>query len=108
MRKAILIATILIAALSAAVLALAPDSGARPGGAQLAARVVVPRVVGMRMDRATRTLKSRGLRVNEECSGTFGCWVKANWWICAQTPRAGSRLRRYAVVVIYGERRGEC
>jgi PASTA domain-containing protein len=107
MRKAILIATIVIVAVSAAVLVLAPNSGATKRGPRIAT-VVVPNVVGMRMDRATRTLKSRGLRVNEECSGLFGCWVKSRWWICAQSPRAGRRLRRYAVVVIYGERRGEC
>ena len=73
-----------------------------------AARVVVPNVVGFRMDRATRTLHSRGLRVNEECSGVFGCILKSRWWICDQSPRAGRRVSRYSVVVIYGERRGQC
>lgn len=72
------------------------------------ARVVVPNVVGFRMDRATRTLHSRGLRVNEECSGVFGCIIKSRWWICHQSPRAGRRVPRYSVVVIYGERRGRC
>ncbi len=72
------------------------------------ARVVVPKVVGMRMDRATRTLRQRGLRVNEECSGLFGCVVKSQWWICEQSPRAGARVARYSVVVTYAERRGEC
>jgi beta-lactam-binding protein with PASTA domain len=72
------------------------------------ARVVVPKVVGLRMDRATRTLRTRGLRVNEECSGLFGCIVKSRWWVCAQSPRAGRRVARYSVVVIYAERRGEC
>jgi len=71
-------------------------------------KVVMPNVVGMRMDRATRRLRSIGLRVNEECGGIFGCIVKANWWICEQDPRPGRRLNRYTVVVIYGERRGEC
>lgn len=71
-------------------------------------RVVVPNVVGMRMDRATRTLRQRGLRVNEECSGLFGCIVKSRWWVCSQSPRAGTRLAKYGVVVIYAERRGEC
>ncbi|MEJ7569633.1 MAG: PASTA domain-containing protein [Gaiellaceae bacterium] len=73
-----------------------------------AATVIVPNVVGMRMDRATRTLRSAGLRVNEECSGLFGCIVKSQWWVCSQTPRRGARLARYRVVVIYAERRGEC
>lgn len=73
-----------------------------------AASVVVPNVVGMRMDRATRTLHDRGLRVNEECSGLFGCIVKSGWWVCSQTPRGGSRLAKYQVVVIYAERRGDC
>ena len=71
-------------------------------------KVVVPKVVGMRMDLATRTLRARGLRVNEECSGLFGCIVKSRWWVCAQTPRAGTKLAKYRVVVIYAERRGEC
>ena len=73
-----------------------------------AVAVVVPNVVGMRMDRATRTLQLSGLRVNEECSGLFGCIVKSQWWVCSQTPRRGARLARYRVVVIYAERRGEC
>jgi beta-lactam-binding protein with PASTA domain len=73
-----------------------------------AAQVVVPSVVGMRMDMATRTLHARGLRVNEECSGLFGCIVKSQWWVCSQTPRPGARLAQYRVVVIYAERRGEC
>jgi hypothetical protein len=62
----------------------------------------------MRMDRATRTLHNAGLRVNEECSGLFGCIVKSQWWICSQDPRPGTRRARYSVVVIYGERRGDC
>jgi beta-lactam-binding protein with PASTA domain len=77
-------------------------------GVATTAKVVVPNVVGMRMDRATRTLQQRGLRVNEECSGLFGCIVKSRWWVCSQSPRAGARLAKYRVVVIYAERRGEC
>jgi beta-lactam-binding protein with PASTA domain len=73
-----------------------------------AANVVVPNVVGFRMDRATRTLHNRGLRVNEECSGLFGCIIKSRWWVCEQSPRAGRRVAKYSVVVIYAERRGEC
>jgi hypothetical protein len=62
----------------------------------------------MRRDKVTRGLHDVGLRVNEVCSGIFGCIVKANWWICEQDPRPSRRLNRYAVAVIYGERRGEC
>jgi len=58
------------------------------------------------MDRATRTLHLRGFRVNEECSGVFGCIVKSRW--CQQSPRAGRRVSRFSTVVIYAERRGEC
>ena len=93
------------AALASAVAARSPGRVERPAAA---AAVVVPNVVGMRMDRATRTLRTRGLRVNEECSGLFGCVVKSQWWVCHQSPRAGKRVRRYDVVVIYGERRGQC
>ena len=46
-----------------------------------AVRVAMPNVVGMRMDRATRTLQARGLRVNEECSGLLGCLAKSRWWM---------------------------
>jgi hypothetical protein len=91
----------------AAALVTGYARGAEPAGRE-AARPVMPNVVGMRMDRATRTLHARGLRVNEECSGLLGCIVKARWWICEQDPRPGTRLARYSVVVIYGERRGEC
>lgn len=72
------------------------------------AKVRVPNVVGFRMDRATRTLHNVRLRVNEECSGLFGCIIKSRWWVCAQSPRAGRYVPRYSVVVIYAERRGEC
>jgi len=48
------------------------------------------------------------LRVNEECTGLFGCIVKARWWICSQSPRAGTRVVKYRVVVIYGERSVWC
>ena len=91
-----------------ALLAFAQPAQATGASAAQTARVVVPSVVGMRMDRATRTLHDRGLRVNEECSGLFGCIVKSRWWVCHQSPRAGTRLPRYRVVVIYAERRGEC
>lgn len=75
---------------------------------EIGAKVRVPNVVGFRMDRATRTLRDRGLRVNEECSGLFGCIVKSRWWVCHQSPRGDRYLSRYSVVVIYAERRGEC
>jgi len=81
----------------------------RPAIAETAAaKVVMPNVVGMRMDRATRTLHQRDLRVNEECSGLFGCIVKSRWWVCSQSPRAGTRVAKFRIVIIYAERRGEC
>jgi beta-lactam-binding protein with PASTA domain len=99
--------SILVAACAAAVFAVGGAASPHPD-AGAAAGIRVPSVVGMRMDRATRTLRSVGLRVNEECSGLFGCVVKSQWWVCSQSPRAGTRLQRYAVVVVYAERRGEC
>jgi hypothetical protein len=78
------------------------------GATAEAAKVRVPNVIGFRMDRATRTLHDRGLRVNEECSGLFGCIIKSRWWVCVQSPRAGRLVAKYSVVVIYAERRGEC
>jgi beta-lactam-binding protein with PASTA domain len=103
--------------LGAALLAVAlggsaSTSHAKPSAVHQAAgnsaNVRVPRVVGYRMDLATRTLHNAGLRVNEECSGIFGCIIKSRWWVCTQRPRAGRYVPRYSVVVIYAERRGEC
>jgi hypothetical protein len=83
--------------------------GAGASTAASALRVVtVPNVVGMRLDLATRTLHARGLRVNEECNGLLGCVVKRNWEACTQHPRAGRKLRRSAVVLVYAERPGNC
>lgn len=101
-----LIAVAAIAALAAASFASSAIGSDIPRVAT--AKVVVPNVVGLRMDRSTRLLHQRGLRVNEECSGLFGCIVKSRWWICAQDPRAGTRVPRWSVVVTFGERRGEC
>jgi len=72
------------------------------------ATVTVPNVVGMRLDRATRTLEARRLRVNEECNGLFGCVIKRNWQACTQHPRPGRKLRRHSVVLVYAERPGNC
>ena len=90
------------------VCALAFASSALSNTRTSEARVVMPTVIGMRMDRATHKLHTVGLRVNEECSGVFGCIIKANWWICEQHPRAGTRVVKYSVVMIYGMREGEC
>lgn len=102
----------LVAAALAVVSASAFGSASEPTAQAVAlestAKVRVPGVVGFRMDRATRTLHAAGLRVNEECSGLFGCIVKSRWWVCVQVPRAGRLVARYSVVVIYAERRGEC
>jgi hypothetical protein len=92
-------------AMSASALASASEMAGRE---TTTAKVRIPNVVGYRMDRATRTLHNAGLRVNEECSGLFGCIVKSRWWVCIQQPRAGRYVARYSVVVIYAERRGEC
>jgi hypothetical protein len=102
MIRAVVLAS--LAALIACVVAQAQPTEVK----RQTARVVVPNVVGLRMDQATRTLQARGLRVNEECSGIFGCIVKSRWWVCTQTPTAGRKLPKYSVVVIYAERRGEC
>ena len=107
-KTALFVAFALIVGGLATFFAVAQASPATGASGTSAARVVVPRVVGMRMDRATRTLHNRRLRVNEECSGLFGCIVKSNWWVCHQAPRPGTRVRHYRIVVIYAERRGEC
>ena len=69
---------------------------------------VVPNVVGLRMDRATETLRTRDLRVTETCAGIFGCMFRTRWWVCLQSPAAGQRVARFSVVVTYAKRRGEC
>jgi beta-lactam-binding protein with PASTA domain len=106
MRRFLPVLVVVLMAVAALSLAFVKSSSAGPSSETT--RVVVPNVVGMRMDRATRTLRNHGLRVNEECSGLFGCIVKSRWWVCRQSPRVGKSVRRYSVVVIYAERRGEC
>lgn len=93
---------------AALALAIVGFVGSAAEASPEAVKVLVPNVVGLRMDQSTRLLHAKRLRVNEECSGLFGCVVKSNWWVCAQTPRAGSRVRRYSVVFTYGARKGEC
>ncbi len=107
MKKAIAIAALVVALASISVgqAAAAPTAASKSSGT---ASIRVPNVVGLRMDMATRLLRSKGLRVNEECSGIFGCIIKANWWVCEQMPRPGGRVGKYSVVVTYAERRGEC
>ena len=104
----IVLVIVLTGAVGAAQTPASASSTAREAARDSAATVRVPRVIGFRMDRATRTLKDARLRVNEECSGLFGCIVKSRWWVCAQSPRAGRYVRPFSVVVIYAERRGEC
>jgi hypothetical protein len=112
MKKVLLIALLAAASLGVAVPVVASASSASRTGVsasdEVAAKVRVPNVVGFRMDKSTRALHNLRLRVNEECSGLFGCIVKSRWWICDQSPRAGKYVNRYSVVVTYGERRGEC
>jgi PASTA domain len=108
MKKLYFLLILSMACVASLLPAVADATATSAATERAAARVVVPKVVGMRMDQATRTLKQRGLRVNEECSGLFGCIVKSRWWVCTQSPRAGRRVPRYSVVVIYAERRGEC
>jgi beta-lactam-binding protein with PASTA domain len=103
-----LCALVVVLAAAVAVAQTSASSAGTPSAIGSAAKVRVPNVVGFRMDRATRTLHDVGLRVNEECSGLFGCIVKSRWWVCVQSPRAGRYVNRYSVVVIYAERRGEC
>lgn len=100
MRRAIL--------LLALAFALVAGSVAYADTSATSAKVVIPNVVGMRMDRATRLLHSKNLRVNEECTGLFGCIIKSNWWICAQGPHAGKVVNKFSVVTIFGARQGEC
>src|SRR5262245_18213208 len=99
MRKVMLI--LVVAALATAVGTVLVRTAGAATASTPASRVVVPKVIGMRMDRATRTLHQCRLRVNEECSGLFGCIIKSRWWVCEQSPRAGKRVARYSVVVIY-------
>jgi len=97
-----MLSLVVASALVITLWAASATSGSVSGQAQT---VVVPNVVGLRMDRATRLLHSRNLRVNEECpEALFGCIIKSNWWICRQYPRAGKRVRRYAVIITYGVR----
>jgi beta-lactam-binding protein with PASTA domain len=96
-----------LAYLLAAVLAIGVAASARDAVAA-PVKVQVPDVVGLRLDRASRTMHDRGLRVNEECNGLFGCIVKRRWVVCDQDPAPGSRVRRGFVVALYSDRPGKC
>jgi beta-lactam-binding protein with PASTA domain len=99
-----------LAYLLAAVIAIGVVQAASATGDAAAAvvKVQVPSVVGLRLDRATRAMHDRGLRVNEECNGVFGCIIKRRWVVCDQDPEPGSRVRRGFVVAVYADRPGKC
>lgn len=72
------------------------------------ARVRVPYVMHLRLDRAERTLRQHHLRYKAHGGGIFGIIVKHNWEVCFQSPRPGKRVRRGARVALYVSRPGEC
>jgi beta-lactam-binding protein with PASTA domain len=65
------------------------------------ARVVVPDVVGLRLDVARERVQQEGYDVERAGGGLFGVVVESNWQVDDQTPPAGTELARGATVELH-------
>ncbi len=92
-------------ALFAVVLGLTLALTALPAGgtthAQSAMNLVVPKVVGMRLDLATKKLRANGFRVFQNCGAGYDCTATKELWVSAQAPRGGTRFPVRTVITIY-------
>jgi beta-lactam-binding protein with PASTA domain len=91
---------LVVVAAASSLLGALPAAGKRVTPST--ASIVVPRVVGMRMDAATRTLKARGFRVFLNCGAGYDCTATHQLYVSAQAPRAGARFPARTVITIYG------
>ena len=85
--------------------ALTATARAHPSAAS---SVIVPRVVGQRLDIAQLRLSRAGLRARHACNGLFGCVVLSHWVVCSQSPHAGARVARGYIVFLQADRPGYC
>jgi beta-lactam-binding protein with PASTA domain len=85
---------------AACALSLSSLAAAAPT-ARSAASGVVPKVVGMRLDTATKALKAKGFRVVQNCGSGYDCLAPKQLWVQAQAPHAGRRFPARTVITIY-------
>lgn len=69
------------------------------------AEISAPDVVGMRLDRAQAILKAAGLGSNSTRNDFSAKWVdpKANWFVCDQSPDAGTRTSKKLLLFVEPE-----
>jgi beta-lactam-binding protein with PASTA domain len=100
---------LILGSLAALVAAMAVGAGTVTAASRTtAARVRVPYVMHLRLDRAERTLRRHHLRYKEHGGGVFGIIVKHNWEVCFQSPRPGKRVSAGTRVALYVARPGQC
>jgi beta-lactam-binding protein with PASTA domain len=93
----------IIGLLAAASIAAVTVSGAFASTS--AQKVRVPNLAGKSLPLAEYLLRNSGLRAGQEdCDCTFGVVIKSSWYVCYQTPRAGSLVRRGTAVGTYSAR----
>jgi hypothetical protein len=78
----------------AADLAELKSALATPGVRPPSARVTVPNLVNVELDRAEAQLGALGLAYKAVGGGIFGIVLPADWTVCSQHPAAGTRVAR--------------
>jgi hypothetical protein len=95
---------LLLAVAIAVTLAVAEAGKGAPSVVPSAARaVVVPRLIGQRLDVAEYKLVAVGLRYKEIGGGTFGILVPSNWKVCQQIPSGGAKVAKGTRVALIVE-----
>ena len=74
--------------------------GARPAG------VTVPNMVNVELDHAEARLQALGLTYRTVGGGIFGIVVTADWTVCSQHPRPGTRVAKGSSVELDVEKFG--
>ena len=66
--------------------------------------VAVPNEHCVRLDVADNAMSVRGLHYANKGGGLFGIIVRADWVVSAQSPRAGTKVKRGSTVKLYAAR----
>ncbi len=67
-------------------------------------RLVVPNLIGVRLDRAKATLDGSGLRHQVKGGGVFGVLDDTNWVVCSTEPSPSSRVEPGRKVALHVDR----
>lgn len=79
---------------------------AGPGTKTLKALVTVPDLVNVELDHAEARLQALGLTYTTVGGGIFGIVVPADWTVCSQHPRGGTRVAKGSSVELDVEKFG--